>query len=145
MTQVPVVVIGAGHAGLAVSHVLTGRGVEHVVLERGEVANTWRTERWDSLRLLTPNWLTRLPGLAYDGDDPDGFMTVEELIGFIERYAEHGDAPVRTQTEVTSVAPGRLGLRRDDEGRQLGGAGRRAGDGRLQPPEGPRRRGVAAR
>ena len=109
MTQVPVVVIGAGHAGLAVSHVLTGRGVEHVVLERGEVANTWRTERWDSLRLLTPNWLTRLPGLAYDGDDPDGFMTVEELIGFIERYAEHGDAPVRTQTEVTSVAPGDSG------------------------------------
>jgi putative flavoprotein involved in K+ transport len=103
VTHVPVVVIGAGHAGLAVSHVLTGRGVEHVVLERGEVANTWKTERWDSLRLLTPNWQTRLPGLAYDGDDPDGFMTVAELIGFLERYAEHCDAPLRTQTEVTSV------------------------------------------
>jgi putative flavoprotein involved in K+ transport len=109
VTQVPVVVIGAGHAGLAVSHVLTGRGVDHVVLERGEVANTWRTERWDSLRLLTPNWLTRLPGLTYDGDDPDGFMAVDELIGFIERYAELGDAPVRTQTEVTSVAAGDAG------------------------------------
>jgi putative flavoprotein involved in K+ transport len=106
VTHVSVVVIGAGHAGLAVSHALSGHGVDHVVLERGEVANTWKTERWDSLRLLTPNWQTRLPGLAYDGDDPDGFVTVAELIGFIERYAEHCDAPVRTGTEVTSVAQG---------------------------------------
>ncbi len=83
---------------------LSERSVEHVVLERGEVANTWRTERWDSLRLLTPNWLTRLPGLAYDGDDPDGFMAVPELIAFLERYADHVGAPVRTQTAVTSVS-----------------------------------------
>jgi putative flavoprotein involved in K+ transport len=109
VTQVPVVVIGAGHAGLAVSRVLADRGVDHVVLERGEVANTWRTERWDSLRLLTPNWLTRLPGLAYDENDPDGFMAVDELIRFIERYAEESDAPVRTGTEVTSVAQGDAG------------------------------------
>jgi putative flavoprotein involved in K+ transport len=104
VTQVDVVVIGAGHAGLAVSHALTRHDVEHVVLERGEVANSWKTERWDSLRLLTPNWLTRLPGMAYDGDDPDGFMTVPELIRFIERYAERCDAPVRTGVDVTSVA-----------------------------------------
>ncbi len=97
--------IGAGHAGLATSHALTRHGVDHVVLERGEVANTWKAERWDSLRLLTPNWQTRLPGLAYDGDDPDGFMSVAELIEFIERYAEHSDAPVRTGTDVTSVSP----------------------------------------
>ena len=58
------------------------------MLERGEVANSWKTERWDSLRLLTPNWQTRLPGFAYDGDDPDGFMTVAELVDFIERYAD---------------------------------------------------------
>jgi putative flavoprotein involved in K+ transport len=99
-----VVVIGAGHAGLAVSRLLSERGLDHVVLERGEVANTWRTERWDSLRLLTPNWQTRLPGLAYDGDDPDGFMAVPELVGFIDRYARVVDAPVRTHTAVTSVA-----------------------------------------
>ena len=74
------------------------------MLERGEVANTWKTERWDSLRLLTPNWLTRLPGLAYDGEDPDGFMAVAELVEFLERYADHVDAPVRTQTTVTSVS-----------------------------------------
>jgi len=98
-----VVVIGAGHAGLAVSQVLAARGVDHVVLERGDVAHTWKTERWDSLRLLTPNWQTRLPGLAYDGDDADGFMTVSELVAFIERYAAAIDAPVRAQTTVTSV------------------------------------------
>jgi putative flavoprotein involved in K+ transport len=97
------VVIGAGHAGLAVSHELTQHGIDHVVLERGEVAHTWKTERWDSLRLLTPNWQTRLPGLAYDGDDPDGFMSVPDLVQFVERYASVIDAPVRAQTAVTSV------------------------------------------
>lgn len=84
---------------------LSEQSIEHVVLERGEVANTWKTERWDSLRLLTPNWLTRLPGLAYDGEDPDGFMAIPELVEFIERYAEHVGAPVRTRTTVTAVSP----------------------------------------
>jgi putative flavoprotein involved in K+ transport len=87
-----------------VSRVLSEQSIEHVVLERGEVANTWKTERWDSLRLLTPNWLTRLPGLAYDGEDPDGFMPIPELIAYLERYADHVDAPVLTQTTVTSVS-----------------------------------------
>ena len=100
------VVIGAGHAGLAVSHFLTRRSIDHVVLERGEVANSWRTQRWDSLRLLTPNWQSRLPGFAYDGDDPDGFMTMPEVIGFIDRYAATSQAPVRTHTTVSSVRPG---------------------------------------
>jgi putative flavoprotein involved in K+ transport len=87
-----------------VSRVLSERSIDHVVLERGEVANSWRTERWDSLRLLTPNWLNRLPGLAYDGDDPDGFMAIPELIGFLERYAERVNGAVRTQTTVTAVS-----------------------------------------
>ena len=104
--RIPVVVVGAGHAGLAVSRVLAERAVEHVVLERGEIANTWKSERWDSLRLLTPNWQTRLPGYAYGGDDPDGFMAVAELIEVIERYAAAGGsgAPIHTHTEVTSVS-----------------------------------------
>ena len=68
------------------------------------MANSWRTERWDSLRLLTPNWLSRLPGLAYDGDDPDGFMAIPELIGFLERYAELVDGALRTHTTVSSVS-----------------------------------------
>ena len=81
------VVIGAGQAGLAMSWWLAERSIDHVVLERGEVANTWRTERWDSLTLLTPNWQSRLPGHGYEGDDPDGFRTMPETIAFIERYA----------------------------------------------------------
>ena len=97
--------IGAGHAGLAVSHFLSQRSIDHVVIERGEVANTWRTERWDSLRLLTPNWQSRLPGLEYDGDDPDGYMTMPEVIGFIDSYAKTTTAPLRTHTTVKSLRP----------------------------------------
>jgi putative flavoprotein involved in K+ transport len=76
------------------------------VLERGAVANSWRRERWDSLRLLTPNWLTQLPGRAYDGADPDGYMTAAEVAAFIERYAAADRAPVREQTAVTRVGGG---------------------------------------
>jgi putative flavoprotein involved in K+ transport len=97
------VVLGAGHAGLAMSRCLTDRSIDHVVLERGEVANTWKTERWDSLRLLTPNWQSRLPGYAYQGDDPDGYRTMPETIAFLERYAGLISAPVQTRTTVTSV------------------------------------------
>jgi putative flavoprotein involved in K+ transport len=74
-----------------------------VVLERGEVANSWRRERWDSLRLLTPNWQTRLPGQRYEGSRPDDFMTMAEVVAFVSRYADVTSAPVRTQTTVTSV------------------------------------------
>lgn len=98
-----VVVIGAGHAGLSASYMLGRHGVDHVVLERGDVANSWRHERWDSLRLLTPNRQTRLPGQAYTGPDPDGFMPVSELIRFIDEYARNTGAPVHTHTRVTSV------------------------------------------
>jgi putative flavoprotein involved in K+ transport len=82
---------------------LGAHGIEHVVLERGEIANSWRHERWDSLRLLTPNWQSRLPDYRYAGDDPDGFMSMPEVIQFIRRYAAFAGAPVRTDTEVTSV------------------------------------------
>ena len=85
------------------SRCLTERSIDHVVLERGEVANSWRTERWDSLRLLTPNWQSRLPGFGYEGDDPDGYRTVPEVIDFIGRYARVIAAPVQTNTTVTSV------------------------------------------
>lgn len=98
-----VVVIGAGHSGLAMSAWLAAHGIEHVVLERGEVANSWRHERWDSLRLLTPNWQSRLPGYRYEGDDPDGFMSVAEVVRFVTGYAAFAGAPVRTGTTVRSV------------------------------------------
>ncbi len=80
MRKVTTLVVGAGHAGLAMSRCLTERSIDHVVLERGEVAHSWRTERWDSLRLLTPNWQSRLPGRADDGVDPDGFRALPEVV-----------------------------------------------------------------
>ena len=103
MQRLTTVVIGAGQTGLAMSRCLSERSVDHVLLERGDVANSWRTERWDSLRLLTPNWLSRLPGYRYTGDDPDGYMTLPEIVEFIASYADEIDAPVELQTEVTSV------------------------------------------
>lgn len=100
---VDAVVVGAGHSGLAMSRRLADRGIDHIVIERGEVANSWRHERWDSLRLLTPNWQSRLPGYRYDGTDPDGYMTSAEVAALIGRYAKLVGAPVRTGTSVTSV------------------------------------------
>ena len=106
-----VIVIGAGHAGLAASYCLSEQSIDHVVLERGEIANSWRKERWDSLKLLTPNWQSRLPGFSYAGDDPDGFMSMPEVVDFIEDYAKHARAPVRTMTTVTAVRRHRDGYR----------------------------------
>ena len=103
------VIIGAGHAGLAMSRRLTERSIDHVVLERGDVANSWRTERWDSLRLLTPNWLSRLPGVDDASDDPDGFMTMPEVARLIADYATAIVAPVHTGTTVSRVARTDLG------------------------------------
>jgi putative flavoprotein involved in K+ transport len=103
------VIIGGGHAGLAMSRQLSDRSIDHVVLERGDVANSWRTERWDSLRLLTPNWLSRLPGYEYQGQDPHGFASMAEITAFIEGYARVIDAPLQTQTVVTSVRAGPAG------------------------------------
>jgi putative flavoprotein involved in K+ transport len=103
------VIVGAGHAGLAMSRCLTERSIDHVVLERGEVANSWKSERWDSLRLLTPNWQSRLPGFGYEGEDPDGFRTMAETIAFIERYAQVVSAPVYRRTTVRCVQPAASG------------------------------------
>jgi putative flavoprotein involved in K+ transport len=110
-------VIGAGHAGLAMSRCLANRSIDHVVLERGEVAQSWRTERWDSLRLLTPNWQSRLPDFNYRGPDPDGYRTLPEVINFIASYAKAISAPVHTFTTVTSVRSTEVGyLVRTDQG-----------------------------
>ncbi len=105
------VVIGGGHSGLAASACLSARGIDHVVLERGQVANAWRRERWDSLRLLTPNWQSRLPGYRYSGPDPDGYMTAREVAAFIDGYARSCAAPVHPQTRVLSVSQADTGYR----------------------------------
>jgi putative flavoprotein involved in K+ transport len=98
-----VVVIGAGHSGLAMSAWLAAHAVDHVLLERGEIANAWRHERWDSLRLFTPNWQCRLPDYRQEGGDPDGFMSSADVAQFIARYAGFIGASVRTGTTVRAV------------------------------------------
>lgn len=112
MQSATTVVIGAGHAGLATSACLSELGIDHVLLERGEIANSWRRERWDSLRLLTPNFQCVLPGVEYTGPEPDGFMAMPEVIDFIDGYAGSIGAPVESETNVTRVA-------RTDEGYRL--------------------------
>jgi putative flavoprotein involved in K+ transport len=99
------------------SRCLANRSIDHVVLERGAVAQSWRTERWDSLRLLTPNWQSRLPDFNYRGPDPDGYRTLPEVINFIASYAKAISAPVHTFTTVTSVRSTEVGyLVRTDQG-----------------------------
>jgi len=100
-----VVIVGAGPGGLAMSHNLTEAGTDHVLIERGEVGQSWRTERWDSLRLLTPNWMTALPGATYQGDDPDGYMTAGETIATLEAYRRSFDPPLHAGVEVEAVCP----------------------------------------
>ena len=109
--RVTTIIIGAGHAGLAMSRCLTERSIDHVLLERGEIANTWKTERWDTLTLLTPNWMSRLPGYVYEGGDPDGYRSLPETIAFIDGYAQSISAPVQTDTAVTSVRRSESGYR----------------------------------
>jgi putative flavoprotein involved in K+ transport len=111
MKRVQAIIIGAGPAGLAMSHCLGQRGLDHVVLERGRVAERWRSERWDSLRLLTPNWMSRLPGWSYQGSDPDGYMTAPDVTRYLERYAQASCAPVETGVTVLSVERGPAGYR----------------------------------
>ena len=103
MERVDVAVVGAGQAGLATSHELTRLGVDHLVLERGEVGQTWR-DRWDSFCLVTPNWSILLPGGRYEDEDPDGYLPRDDLVAYIERYASSFDAPVREHAGVESIA-----------------------------------------
>jgi putative flavoprotein involved in K+ transport len=101
--DVEVAIIGGGQAGLATSWYLTQEGVDHVVLEAGRVAETWRSRRWDSFCLVTPNWSVRLPGATYSGPDPDGFMGRAELIEHFQSWADSFQAPLEAQSPVSSL------------------------------------------
>ncbi|MEM8686077.1 MAG: NAD(P)-binding domain-containing protein [Pseudomonadota bacterium] len=103
MKTTTTVIIGAGQSGLAFSKQLSARSVDHVVLERGDIAQSWRSERWDSLRLLTPNWQTRLDGYRYRGPDPDGYMAAADVAEFLDGYAAFAGAPVETHAHVLAV------------------------------------------
>ena len=101
-SKAPTIVVGAGPAGLAVSHELQHAGIDHVVLERGRVGQSWR-DRWDSFCLVTPNWYVQLPGGEYAGEDPDGFMSRDEVVLHLERYARGFGAPILDRIDVTAL------------------------------------------
>ncbi|MCY3873356.1 MAG: NAD(P)-binding domain-containing protein [Rhodobacteraceae bacterium] len=105
-----VIVIGAGQAGLCASCFLSGHGIEHVVLEAGRIGESWRSQRWDSFCLVTPNWTVKLPGMSPHAD-PDGFMPCSEFVAFMEGFAGSFSAPVETSTKVTAIRRGRSGAR----------------------------------
>ena len=135
--QTSVVVVGAGPGGLAMSHHLTRAGLDHVLLERGTVAHSWRTERWDSLRLLTPNWMTSLPGASYKGDDPDGYMTAAETVATLENYSRAIDPPLHTGVEVESACYVGERLRGAHDRRNLALRRGRRGYGRIERASSP--------
>jgi putative flavoprotein involved in K+ transport len=110
MRSTGTVVIGGGQAGLAVSHHLTRRGHDHVVLERGQVGERWRSASWDSLHLLTPNWMSRLPGWAYAGPRPQGYLAAAEVVDYLVGYEQSFHAPVQPHTTVESVRRTALGF-----------------------------------
>lgn len=110
MKKVNTVIIGAGQAGLSTSYCFTQKGIDHVVLEKGRVGEEWKSRRWDSFRLITPNSMTRLPGFSYKGNNPDGFDSRDEVVRFLEDYAKSFNAPVLENTKVISVTQNKNGF-----------------------------------
>jgi putative flavoprotein involved in K+ transport len=103
-SHVPVAIIGGGQAGLSVSWYLSRAGIDHVVLEAQTPVHAWADSRWDNFTLVTPNWHCKLPGYTYDGPDPDGFMTRDEVVDWLQGWLQTFDAPLRTHTRVTKLA-----------------------------------------
>ena len=100
--HIDTVVVGGGQAGLSVSWHLKQKGRKHAVLDRGNIGDTWR-QRWDSFCLVTPNWCCQLPGFPYDGDEPEGFMLRDEIIEYVERFANSFEPPLWKEVEVRRV------------------------------------------
>jgi putative flavoprotein involved in K+ transport len=111
MEDVNTVVVGGGHAGLATSYELGQRGVPHIVLERSRPGEVWRSQRWDTFSMVSPNWITQLPGLPYDGGDPDGFLTCSEWLTYLDRYVDRFGSTLRTGVHVRAILPAPSGGR----------------------------------
>src|SRR5688500_6213929 len=101
--RVETLIVGAGQAGLAMSYHLRELRQDHIILERGRIAERWRSDRWDSLAFQLPNWMIRLPGFSYEGNDPDGFMSRDDVVRFIEEYSRRIAPPVRCGIRVTGL------------------------------------------
>ncbi|WP_188745958.1 MSMEG_0569 family flavin-dependent oxidoreductase [Marinobacterium zhoushanense] len=109
-THYPVIVVGGGQAGLSVSYYLKQLKLDHLVFEKNSLMHGWKTERWDSFTLVTPNWQCNLPGHPYDGDDPKGFMTRDETLDYLNTFASKLNAPVREGVAVNKVETDANGL-----------------------------------
>lgn len=103
MDTMDTVVVGAGQSGIAISYFLQQNGNHHVVFEQGRIGESWISQRWDSFRLNTPNFMNVLPGLPYQGTEPNGFWRCSDLIEYFRRYIKHFHLPVRTGVKVISV------------------------------------------
>ena len=137
--------IGGGQAGLSASYHLSKLRIEHVVLERGRVANTWRTARWDGFHLNTPNWATQLPGMAPSHSNPDAFAPLADVISFLEGYAEQIHAPLKTGANVTALRPGSSGFELEVDGDSVSARAVVVASGSFQRPTPPAAGRVAPR
>jgi putative flavoprotein involved in K+ transport len=106
----PVIIIGGGQAGLSVSYCLKQRGIEHIVFEKHTIGHEWRSRRWDTFCLVTPNWQCQLPGYPYPGNNPYGFMSKDEIVKYLEDYATSFDPPIKAGVTVTKVSQTETGL-----------------------------------
>ena len=133
-----VIVVGAGQAGLCISYFLSGRGIDHVVLERGVLGDAWAKRRWDSFTLVTPNWTIRLPGAEYRGPDPDGFMERDDIVAHLSQWAERFGCPIRTGVAATGLGQGGDGrLRVDTTDGSIEAAAVVVATGTMQTPRRP--------
>jgi putative flavoprotein involved in K+ transport len=107
-THYPVIIIGGGQAGLSMSYCLKQKNIDHLVLEKNRIGESWRTQRWDTFCLVTPNWQCKLPGFPYQGKDPFGFMVKDEIVNYIEEYAASFQPPVREGIRVDKVTKNSL-------------------------------------
>ena len=146
MQRVTTVVVGAGQCGLAMSRELGRRSVDHVVLEKGRVGNSWHAERWDSLRLLTPNWMSGPAGHPYDGPEPDGFMSGIDFAARLHRAAALDERAGDDRHAGPVARPARRQVSPPDRPRRHGLRQRRDRDRRMRGPEASAlRRGIARR
>ncbi|WP_256009396.1 MSMEG_0569 family flavin-dependent oxidoreductase [Desertivirga xinjiangensis] len=102
-TNYEIIIVGGGQAGLSMSYLLKEKGIDHVIFEKKRIADSWRSFRWDTFSLVTPNWQCNLPGYSYTGKDPYGFMVKDEIVEFLEGYVKSFDPPVEEDIEVLSV------------------------------------------
>jgi putative flavoprotein involved in K+ transport len=106
----PAIIIGGGQAGLAMSYCLKERGIDHLVFEKKRLGEAWRSQRWDTFCLVTPNWQCKLPGFDYQGDDPNGFMKKEQIVQYLEAYAQSFKPPLKEGVIVHRLARQETGV-----------------------------------